>query len=178
MNKLVTMYIIPDKEKYVERARLFGYDKTEVLDPNIPTVIVINDSNYHYGKEFMVAYKNTIQTTGGGGSCYNPKFLEINKHREYEVKYIIEGIGKYYTKNIPFSNSYIWSRVAAAKFDMLQKMGYKDELPMFYWNTSDYNSKMFGLLCGKLDLIGMGKAPVSIIKEEYSRREQKLLEQA
>lgn len=174
MKEHITLYTIPDRDCYIDRNSLFGdaktkYIKTNNIDHNVPTVCIINDSFYHYGKEFMVIYQGRIYPTGGGGSCYNPKFVKENPN-DWSVKHIQKDIKEngYWGKPFTYNPQYIYSRICAAKYHLLEKMGLRNQLPFWYWDIEEFQTGMFGVLIAKLDAIGMGHADCSIIKE-YSR---------
>lgn len=169
MKQHITIYEVPLDMAYIERFKLDKLKKIDNIDHTKPCIVVINDSFYHYGKEFMLVYNHTIQTTGSGGSCYNPCHKDAKTN-----KFITESIGKYWSRNKIYSSAYILSRVCAAKCYLLEKLGLKYQIP-WYSNIKEYQSGMFGVLIAKIDAIGMGYASPSILENITSNRTQKLL---
>lgn len=163
-------YIIPKNVHYVEHNNYLSFEKTNKIDKNIPTVVVISESKYTRRTVFFVVYKGMLQTTGGSGSCYNPTiptFLhELNPMDNNTMP-------QHMSKWVIFSYSILYKAVIAVKYKLLKNLGIEG-LPFWYWNCEGYDDNQ-GLLIGKLDLIGMNKQPVTIIKEVRNNNLPKLL---
>lgn len=167
-NNLVKMYVIPDNVRYIQYIdEIQSWQETSAYLIDKPVVFLFIESKGLRSPIFLVYYKGQIQTRGGGGTCYNPSY-------KYHSTYVTESIGKYWSKDRIFSTQYIWQTICHIKYELLQKMEYKEYLPCWYWNCKDHIDGMYGLLAGKLDLIGMGKASCDIITE--GRKSQKLLQ--
>jgi hypothetical protein len=51
MDNLITMYIIPSNVGYIQFKEQYNkFDKTNTIDPQIPTLIVFNESYYGHNR--------------------------------------------------------------------------------------------------------------------------------
>lgn len=166
---MITYYKIPKNINYVESWNDFKtWEKLNKIDPNIATVAVIDDSKYTHYTRIVVIYKGLMQLQGGSGSCYNPtKPTFINNHNPMDNSKMPTHMSKWIT----FNHTILLQLVISCKCTLLEKMGHK--LP-FYWNIKEYKNKMYGLLIGKLDLIGMNKLSINTLEISY-KRDQLLL---
>lgn len=159
---MLSYYKIPSNVNYVQFVKeIETWEKLTNIDYNTPTVIVIDDSKACHYTRFVVVYKGMMQMQGGSGSCYNPTkptFMYGNDPMDNKK------MEKHMSKWVRYSHMAVLQLVVAAKYKLLEIMGYRDELPFFYWNCEGYND-LIGILIVKLDMIGMGKASPNIIKE-------------
>lgn len=165
-----TYYIIPDNAHHVEHRRFLDWEKTDSINPNIPTVIVINDTLSLRYARFVVVYKGMMQTQGGGGCCYNPTKRTFHNADPMDNSLMPAHMSKWVT----FDMSYLFKMVVAAKSELLKVLGI--QIP-YYYCLELYLQGMYGLLAGQMDLIGMGIANTSILVERKNWHTPKLLPQ-
>lgn len=141
-------YIFPKREvdvQFIDNIKT-TWQQVYIIEYNTPTIIVFEDNH------FILVYQGICYGKHGGGAIKNPW---ANNHF---VKVIQD--------TVPFSYNYLLEHIVRAKWKMLKKLFPDHDLP-FYWATPEYKSHMYGLLIGKLDLIGFGKLPITALIADY-----------
>lgn len=157
---MISYYKIPDNYKYVENIKAIeSWEKLYSIDPHIPTVAIIEDSKATHYSRFVVIYKGMMQMQGGSGCCYNPIYKEQNFDPVNS-----NTMPAHMSKWTLYSYHKLLHLVISIKYQLLEKMGLRPELPFWYWESEYYNT-IPGILIGKLDLIGMRVLPTSSIKK-------------
>ena len=182
---MISYYIIPKNVYYVQSIKdIETWTKTDKVDFNTPIVAVIEDSKATYYPRFVVVYKGLMQPQGGSGSCYNPCIPTfIDNQNPMDNSIMPPNMSKWITYNY----SYLLKMVIAAKYKLLEKMGFErlacrelypekhsNTLPFWYWDLEDYEG-IQQILIAKLDAIGLGRADCSILKTTNNRFQPKLL---
>ncbi len=174
MYQFLTIHEIPSdfRSRYIERWNdRSGWRKLDKIYHDIACVITFNDEVGHY-RRVMVAYKGMMQMPGGSGACDNPLKVGMRGTDGGKDKHMYD----WQLLNI----NAILRIICHAKWDILEKMFPQESKEMYFiWNHPDFIRGMYGLLAGKLDLIGMGKMPIqSLGKPDYAldhRSRMKLL---
>lgn len=174
---MISYYVIPENVHYVQFIKeIETWTKTNKVEYNVPTVAVIEDSKATHYTRFVVIYKGMMQNQGGSGSCYNPcKPTFIHNENPMDNSKIPAHMSKWVT----YSYTELLKMVIAAKYKLIESMGYKkydeksdkptdNRLPFWYWDCEHYNG-IQGILIAQLDAIGMGRLPASNIKEVKSK---------
>ena len=184
-NKMISYYIIPKNVHYVQFIKeIETWTKTDKVDFNTPIVAVIEDSKANNYLRFVVIYKGLMQTQGGSGSCYNP-CIPTYIHNQNPMDNSI--MPQHMSKWITYNYSHLLKMVIAAKYELLEKLGFErlacrelypekhsNTLPFWYWDLEGYEG-IQQILIAKLDAIGLGKADCSILKTTNNRFQPKLL---
>lgn len=157
---MISYYIIPRTVYYVQfLSEIRTWERIDRINPYVPTVAVIEDSIPTGRARFVVIFKGMMQTTGGSGSCYNPAVPTFaHGHNPMDNNVIPPHMMKWkiYNYNV------LLDLIIESKYNLLVKMGYN--LPAYFYHNLVYYDTNKGLLIGMLDLVGMGKADVSILK--------------
>jgi hypothetical protein len=155
--KDVTYYIIPSNYSVVEMHNpITSWEKTDHIDPNIPTVIVSNDRP----KSFIVVYKGMMQRQGGSGCCYNPTKKTYFGNDPMDNSKMKPSMSKWE----PYSPIKVLHMVIRAKWFLLKNVMKVQGLPFYYWEIENYED-LPSILINQLDAVGMGKLDPKELKE-------------
>ena len=159
---MISYYIIPNNVNYVQFVdQIETWEKINKPVYNIPVVAVIEDSKATHYTRFVVIYKGMMQQQGGSGSCYNPTIpTYIHRLNPMDNSTMPQHMSKWTT----YSYTELLRMVVSAKYSLLDKMGYRDMLPFWYWDCENFHD-LIGILIAKLDLIGLGKLDPKEIKK-------------
>lgn len=150
-NQNITLYIVPEKVAYVEnKHEIITWEKTDIIDSNVPTVIFLKDSIALSHGVFFIVYQNRIQAQGGSGSCYNP----LSNWHNVDVM-DNNNIRAHMSKWRAFNVNVVWESIVYAKSRLLRLLD-KEPL-MFLDSAKDFSANLYGKLAGDLDAIALGK---------------------
>ena len=149
---MFTYYIIPSRTSYVQKKEdILSWEKTDNIDPAVPTCIVINDSIAKIRLRFVVVYKHKMQYTGGSGCCYNPT-QEPSFLTNYADPMDNSKMPANMRKWIMFDWKYLYELAVSVKYELLFQIGLKDGMKLIdpsEIKEVNHKNKQKALPCGK-----------------------------
>lgn len=174
MNKFISVYEIPGTHNSycIERMNdIKSWNKLDSIPYDTAVVVLFNDDLRGY--DMIVCYEGMMQSTGGSGVLDNPLVIGM-VGKGINPRWKSLGPRPYMSDWETFSSAKIWAKIAMCKWSIIQSMHGDDRYIPFFWNLPEYKTQMYGMVCAKLDAIGMGRLSIDSLTADYTP-ERKLI---